>query len=331
MDTSPTLRPMNIGDLLDGAFRLYRRHFLTFIGIAALLQVPLAILQFVFQLTVGGRALGSWMRAAQSVGRLRPGQSLLDFLPVGDLLAYLALALLLGAVQYLLVYHLITGALSNAIARSYMGQRVSILEAYRLGWRRYLSLVGAAGVLFLVALLVMAVIFGCAFGTFAALLAARSSRVGALGAVVMVLLIFALMLVLAVLALYLSTRLLVTTQAIVLEQRGPLAGIGRSWQLVGGAFWRTLLTLLLMALLTYMVAALPATLLSFALNIVSRGSVDALMRNQAITTLLTQVGQIIMLPLQLGVYTLLYYDLRVRKEGYDLELMARQIQPVAPQ
>jgi hypothetical protein len=31
----------------------------------------------------------------------------------------------------------------------------------------------------------------------------------------------------------------------------------------------------------------------------------------------------VVLPLQLAIYTLLYYDLRIRKEGYDLELMAQ--------
>jgi len=33
MDITARLRPMNIGDMFDAAFRLYRAHFLTFIGI----------------------------------------------------------------------------------------------------------------------------------------------------------------------------------------------------------------------------------------------------------------------------------------------------------
>ncbi len=36
------------------------------------------------------------------------------------------------------------------------------------------------------------------------------------------------------------------------------------------------------------------------------------------------IGLIISYPLLFSVYTLLYYDLRIRKEGYDLEVLAQQ-------
>ena len=46
----PTLRPLGIGELLDQAIRLYRRNFLSFIGIIAVVQLPLGLLQFVLAL-----------------------------------------------------------------------------------------------------------------------------------------------------------------------------------------------------------------------------------------------------------------------------------------
>ena len=61
MKSTPRLRPMSIGDMLDAAFRLYRQHFLTFIGIVALLQVPMAMLQFAAQLP--------YMQALQALHR----------------------------------------------------------------------------------------------------------------------------------------------------------------------------------------------------------------------------------------------------------------------
>jgi len=36
------LRPLEIGDLLDETFRMYRRHFWLFAGISALLAIPSA-------------------------------------------------------------------------------------------------------------------------------------------------------------------------------------------------------------------------------------------------------------------------------------------------
>ena len=41
---------------------------------------------------------------------------------------------------------------------------------------------------------------------------------------------------------------------------------------------------------------------------------------QGISSLVTYGVLIRVLPLQFTVFTLLYYDLRIRKEGYDLEL-----------
>jgi len=55
-----------------------------------------------------------------------------------------------------------------------------------------------------------------------------------------------------------------------------------------------------------------------------RNALDNLIVNQIITTLLVQIGEVVALPLQLAIYTLLYFDLRIRKEGYDLELIAQQ-------
>src|SRR5215208_3149079 len=77
VEPTPRLRPMSISDMLDAAFRLYRRHFLTFIGIVALLQVPMAILQFAAQLPF----LQAMQRFTASPPVLAPGASPLDIFP----------------------------------------------------------------------------------------------------------------------------------------------------------------------------------------------------------------------------------------------------------
>jgi len=325
MESIPRLRPMSIGDMLDAAFRLYRQHFLTFIGIVALLQVPMAMLQFLIQYTYGNTALTSWVNFISRLPAARPGQNPFDSFPLGDLLTVVATSLVLGAIQFLLIRNLITGALANAISRSYTGQPISILGSYSFGLRRFLSLIGASLATFLIGASLSAVLFGCSFGSIAALLAGTNRASGALAAIMIVLVMFGLFILLGLAALFFYTRLLITTQAIVLEGQGPLAGLARSWRLVAGSFWRTLGILVLMGFLSYIIAAFPATVVSFALTIGSGNALDNLVRNQIITTLLAQLGQIIVLPLQLAIYTLLYYDLRIRKEGYDLELMAQQV------
>src|SRR3954465_12347910 len=165
MNSMPQLRPMSIGDMLDAAFRLYRRHFLTFIGIVALLQVPMAMLQFAAQLP--------YMQALQRFTArppvLAPGASPLDIFPFAQLLPYYALIFGLSIFQYLLVYNLMTGALANAISRSYLGQPISILSSYNIGFKRIMALIVASLMPFAISLVFVALIAGCAFGVIAAL------------------------------------------------------------------------------------------------------------------------------------------------------------------
>jgi hypothetical protein len=47
-------RPLGIGEILSTAFRLYQRHWRTLLAIAAVVVVPLTLLQYLF---------GDWIRS----------------------------------------------------------------------------------------------------------------------------------------------------------------------------------------------------------------------------------------------------------------------------
>jgi hypothetical protein len=325
MIAAPRLRPMTIGDLFDISFRLYRENFLTFIGIAALLQIPFTIVQALVQFLLGGPALS----AINNLASAPPGRNPLEFLPIGQIVAYYGLTFGLSVFQFLVIYNLMIGALSKAISRSYLGQPISIINSYQFGGRRYAALLLVSLIIFGITSLLGLIFFVLYIGAIFALIAGAGSGSGAaalitgIAVIIMVLLLLALFFVgLA----YVYTRFLFSTQAIILEENvGALASIRRSWQLVKGSFWRALGVVVLMGILVYIIAALPATLLTMFLTFTSAGSVVDYGRNQAIGIIVAQLGQIIALPLQFAVYTLLYYDMRVRKEGYDLEIMARQV------
>jgi hypothetical protein len=324
MNATPQLRPMTIGDMFDAAFRLYRQHFVTFIGIVALLQVPMAIVQFVVQFMLGGSAMNDILRFSARSPFGRATQNPLDLFPLRSFLIFYLITLGLSAIQYLIVRNLVTGALANAISRGYLGRPISILGAYGFGARRYVSMLVASLVPVAIGALMFALIMGCAIGALATLGVRLGERPNMALIGLVFLGLFGLALLLIVAAIFLYTRLLVTPQAIVLEDQGPLAGLGRSWRLVGGAFWRTVAILLLMGILTYFISSVPALMVNWTLIFMSGGTLNNLMRNQAITVLVAELGLILALPLQLAVYTLLYYDLRIRKEGYDIELQAQQ-------
>lgn len=319
---------MSIGDMFDTAFKLYRQHFLTFVGIVALLQIPMVILRYLLEYVVGHQAALDVLQISQRASIFRPGGPAPlppNALPWRSLAIYYAITFGIAIIQGLLIQSLLTGALANAIARTYHGQETSILAAYRLGWRRYLALVASALLQFLIAMVVLGLFAGCAFGVAIAIARTLSGAraialAGVIGALSM---IVALVLFVLVLALF-FIRFILTTQAIVLEGRGPISGLGRSWRLIRGSFWRSLAIGVLVALLSYIISLFPALLVSSGLGMFSQGDAAAVLRDQAVGTLVAQVGSIFAAPLLFSIYTLLYYDLRIRKEGYDLELMAQQ-------
>ncbi|HJZ50067.1 MAG TPA: hypothetical protein VKE41_22995 [Roseiflexaceae bacterium] len=325
MNPPSRLRPMSISDMLDTAFRMYRQHFLTFIGIVALLQVPMAMLQFLAQLPYLQALQGFTARPPA----IAPGQSPFDIFPFAQLLPYYALIIGLSIVQYLLVYNLMAGALANAISRSYLGQPISILSAYKIGFRRILSLIVASLTPLAISLVFVAILAGCVFGAISTL-GVRSGQQPNIGlAIAAIFGLFGLaLLVLVPVALFFYVRLLLATQAIILEELGPFAGLARSWRLVGQAFWRSLGVVLLVYVFVYIVSLvvqLPLVVMGAFFGMLFNNS----MLYQGIASLVTYGALIFVLPLQFIIFTLLYYDLRIRKEGYDLEQLAQAQQAAA--
>jgi hypothetical protein len=316
---------MSIGDMFDAAFKLYRRHFLIFIGIVALVQVPMAIVQYLLQYVVGRAATLDVLQFSARPPVFRPGQNPLDSLPINSFLTFYAITIGVGVFQGLIIQSLITGALATAISRSYLGQPISILDAYRFGLRRYLSLIGAAMLLLLVGAFMLLVFAGCSFGVVVAFAATlRGSQATTLATLLGALFVVGVVLLFIPVVLFFFIRFILSTQAIVLEGLGPLSGLARSWRLVGKSFWRALLIFVLVLVLSYIISVIPSLLALFGLNLISGGAATAQLRNQAIGTFIAQIGLILGLPLLFSIYTLLYYDLRIRKEGYDIELMAQQ-------
>ncbi len=322
MHTPTRLRPMDLGDLFDAGFRLYRSQFLTFIGIVAILQVPMAIAQFVAQIMFGN-VFTQLMRLSSQPGAII-GADPFNTLPITDLLWFYAILVGLALFQYLIAQNLVGGALTSAIARGYANQPIGILEAYRYGMRHFGALLLASIAQAGIGIIGFVVAFGCMIG--AALVGVRAipgiSSAGAIAITVLMIVVLLVVLVPALLFFY--TRFLLTVPAIMLEELGPLAGLGRSWRLIRGSFWRTAVIVLLLGLLSYLISSLPAQLASFAITIGSRGDMQRVMLGFSVATLVGYLGLIVVQPLQTMIQIFLYYDLRVRKEGYDIEMMARQ-------
>jgi hypothetical protein len=100
------------------------------------------------------------------------------------------------------------------------------------------------------------------------------------------------------------------------ERLGPIQSIRRSWELVRNYWWRTFGLLVVLAILGYIVQLGPTYLIQAIVTIfLPRDFVT----QQLISGVISVFTTLIFIPIQLIVVTLYYFDLRVRKEGYDLE------------
>ena len=126
-------------------------------------------------------------------------------------------------------------------------------------------------------------------------------------------------------AIFLGTRWNMVLPGILLEDLGVQAGLSRSWSLTTGSFWKVFGTSFAASILVILLAALPQLAVTYGLGLLLPNT-DIVLSIQAVVA---QVSLIITLPVSIGVMVVLYYDLRVRKEAFDLEWQVQQTSPTS--
>lgn len=301
------LRPLNVADLLDAAIRIYRRRFAPLLSICAVIGVPLGVLQVVTM-------------AALFSGTLKD--------PMGDALPNLSLPTLLGlgawGILFWLTMPLMQAAVAKAVAEFYLGTEPGVAEAYRFALRKWPTLLG---IMLLIALLTSGITMVVMIPLGVMLGMAGPSVFGSPGdnvAVTLAVIAIGLVIMLIALAvvLYLSLKLYFGGLVAVLEDTTAVAALQRSWQLTHGHLLRVLVTvsvLWLMVVFARGIVTWPAQLAFIFLGQDMAGAVYAGV--QALSVLMEVLTQ----PLLVTGTVLLYYDLRIRKEGFDLTAMAEAI------
>jgi hypothetical protein len=113
-------RPLGIGEILSMAFQLYRRHWRTLLAIAAVVVVPLTLLQHLLG------DLERTQRETTSYG------GVVEVTPtwLGGI------AGLLAALAGILMHLVLTGAITRAVAAEVAGEDPSVEQSYRFGFHR---------------------------------------------------------------------------------------------------------------------------------------------------------------------------------------------------
>lgn len=315
LPSQPLARPMSIGDLLDRSITIYRRNFRTLVGITAIVSVPLLIIQIV-------AAVFAFPLDFTSLSR-RSTASAVDISMFIYLGVYVIVAILASLAS---VFE--QGAIIAVVSESFQNSSVGIKQAYgralRCGW----ALLGA----FFLSGLVYAAVLGALFFVFfafsfgstalvAAAVRAGASSPAATAAIALVpLCLCAGFIPALILSMLFYIRWIFWPQAIVLETKGVRSGLGRSWRLLRGSFWRVLIIVILMGIFIWIITVTPTYTISFAAILFPSPLVSILLS----TTVATIIG-IFVSPIRYAILTLLYYDLRIRKEGFDLEMRAKQL------
>lgn len=112
-----------------------------------------------------------------------------------------------------------------------------------------------------------------------------------------------------------GARLIIAAQVVLIEERFASESITRGRKLTKDSSWRVAVFVLMVLLLQI---GLPVLLLGAAMSGVSQLSLDAQLVS-ALQMALATIAQIIALPLSFIAYTLLFFDLRIRSQGFDPE------------
>jgi hypothetical protein len=209
---------------------------------------------------------------------------------------------------------LVQAGTTKVYGRSYQGEKMGPGEALRDGLRKYVPMLGLWLITGVASFLpiAFAVMVGLVIGGVPGLLVgfALFMLVGIPGVV------------------WLSTVWGVAPAALITEDIGIFAALARSYRLVKGNFWRTLGLIFVAQILVGIIVGVVIAPLQFGLSFgMGLNDPDAVFGPAylAASTILSGIATAFTIPFVAAVVVAIYFDLRVRKEGFDLEQMIAEL------
>lgn len=291
------LRPLSLGELLDRAFSVYRRNFWVFVGIAAFPACLLVPAQSYF---LGSHGLTiPWVKSAPHphVAGWTYGLLVVEWI----------------------IYTATQAAMTYAAADIYLGRAATIRGSYGRIRGHFLQVLGLSlNVGFRVFGLMVLLVIGTIWGTTDVL--ATIPRPGPLSAIVTGLLGAGIVIFGFGLSLAFAMRYAVSLPALLIEKIKGNESINRSILLSDGRRGQIFLAVVLGLFVIYSAGILfrgpfiAATAMARAPGHLSFPLATAMSISSAI-------GQVIAYPMLIIILVIFYYDLRIRKEAFDLQQM----------
>lgn len=281
-------RPLNISEMLDRTFALYRSNFASFLTILGIAYIPYLVMDVVFKVW--------WLRTVTNdVSRFQSTSfsPYTEYSQYNDLINSLAhfytslglYILLLAIINVLL--QVASAALVYAAYERYHGREVTVGQAYGYIGERLGALVGWIVLVYLLFL---------AGGICLAFL------VGVLAVPIIAPFFF------------------VSLQVLIIERRGPSQALSRSREMITKGYWGMSIGLwLLTIMLVWLLDQGIGTVLTLLLGLIPGLNATTLLAlNLAFTGLL----DFVLTPISIIAFTIFYLNLRIRLEAYDIEALA---------
>jgi hypothetical protein len=305
------LRPLRLGEVIEGTFRTFRRYPATVFT----LGVSLALLQSVmyislFWLINRSNFIEHWntLDPADPASWPRTWSAYSDISP-----SWFVGWLIFATVLMLLTYVIGSLAYSHVGGEAILGSHLSAGDAWRLTRRQ----LGRGIALWLLVLLISVGIFTVGLGSII-IIVSILPVVGILIALVIYLVMLAALL-------FVGVRLYLAPVVLALEDVGPRSAISRSFALAKGSSWRILGYLLVSALIAFalsVVVSLPFNLIGGLAGASNASTTSGSLTFTDISTvsIFTQllgnlVAAAVTLPFTYLFVTMLYTDIRMRNEN----------------
>lgn len=315
--STANLVPLGLGESLDRTFSYFRKQFWLFSGIMVLPQGILVGMQILVQVFLSTIPLPQNPHTPQAAMQtMRFGVSA-------------ALASLGILIPYYVAYATALGATTHALSEVYLGRTATIRESFRVIRRRVGRILHVIISIFLRGagfMILAGIIFFLVIGAMAVIPKSMVLLIVLMGLVAILGLVAAF-----ILMIIFMVRYSVAIPALVLEKISARQAIKRSVALTKGYLWRLLLVGFLMVMIQMVLVSLCQAPFSVAsMLIMAKGGRPGLWLTIP-SVLVGGVGAAATAPLLMISFVIAYYDLRVRKEGFDLQLMMAQLDEAAPQ
>ncbi|MFI6340579.1 hypothetical protein [Streptomyces sp. NPDC050535] len=302
------LRPLGIGEILDGAVSTMRTYWRTVLGISLTVAVVTEIAIILFQ--------GFVLDDSSTTDTLNDSTATAS--EIGSALGTTLLSS--GAVLFITLLGTIvaTALLTTVTSRAVLGKPVTTAEAWRDARPQLLKLVGLTVLLPLIAVVIVAV--GTVPGVVVGLAASGDAGIalaviGGLGA--------------GVVAVWLMTRFSLASPALMLEKQSVFKSMSRSAKLVSGSWWRVFGIQLLATIIANIMASIIVIPFAFLAGALSGDGITGFLDSEGgslgwtfliVSGIGSVIGSMLTFPITAGVTVLLYIDQRIRREALDLDL-----------